>query len=224
MLERSLDAIAPGWGTWSTWRHFDYLLDWVLFGCGHPGTPELPPEPSAGASDRLYQVFDASALILCPSDYLGDVLAESQYGRRQGFFPTPHTVAECLALVDFSADQDHRLERVLDPCVGTGRLLLHASNFSLRLFGADIDATLVKACLVNGYLYAPWLVRPLGWLDGQGDVSEPAGAVDEAIAAAAPQAPFTTAGPDPEAWRFVPIRKRRAGPRSTDLALQGVLF
>ena len=169
-------------------------------------------------------MFDASALILCPSDYLGDVLAESQYGRRQGFFPTPHTVAECLALVNFSADEDHRLERVVDPCVGTGRLLLHASNFSLRLYGADIDATLTRACLVNGYLYAPWLVRPLGWLDGLGEVPEPAEAIDEAIAAAAPQAPFATAEPDTEAWRFVPIRKRRTGPGSTDPALQGVLF
>ena len=91
----------------------------------------------------------------------------------------------------------------------------------LRLFGADIDATLVKACLVNGYLYAPWLVRPLAWLDSAGDTSA---AVDEAIAAAAPQAPFATAEPDPEAWRFVPIRKRRTGPGSNDDPLQGVLF
>jgi hypothetical protein len=52
MLERSLDAIAPGWGSWSTWRHFDYLLDWVLFGCGHPGTPELPPERSGSPTAR----------------------------------------------------------------------------------------------------------------------------------------------------------------------------
>lgn len=61
--------------------------------------------------------------------------------------------------------KDCRRESVCDPCVGTGRMLLHASNHSLRLYGLDIDATLCKATLVNGYLYAPWMVRPLAWLD-----------------------------------------------------------
>jgi hypothetical protein len=39
-------------------------------------------------------------------------------------------------------------------------MLLHASNYSLRLFGVDIDPLLVKTALVNGALYAPWMVRP----------------------------------------------------------------
>ena len=44
-------------------------------------------------------------------------------------------------------------------------MLLHASNHSLRLYGCDIDGTLCKATLVNGYLWVPWMVRPIPWLD-----------------------------------------------------------
>ena len=49
---------------------------------------------------------------------------------------------------------------VMEPCLGTGRMLLHASNYSLRLHGMDIDQTVLTAALVNGALYAPWMVRP----------------------------------------------------------------
>ena len=61
--------------------------------------------------------------------------------------------------------QDMRAETVCDPCVGTGRFLLHASNHSLRLYGCEIDPVLCKATLVNAYFYAPWLARPIPWLD-----------------------------------------------------------
>jgi hypothetical protein len=45
--------------------------------------------------------------------------------------------------------------------VGTGRLLLHASNHSLNLWGQDVDPLVVALCKVNGALYAPWLAFPL---------------------------------------------------------------
>ena len=38
---------------------------------------------------------------------------------------------------------------VNDPCVGSGRLLLHASNISLRLYGQDIDPLAVAMCKIN---------------------------------------------------------------------------
>ena len=61
--------------------------------------------------------------------------------------------------------EDCRAKSVCDPCSGTGRLLLAASNYSMRLYGVDINRTVIKASLINGYLYAPWLVRPLPFLD-----------------------------------------------------------
>ena len=169
MLEASLDCIPQhgSWQTWGGWTYFDYFLSWLLFGFGHKGQSELPVEPSGcvGASNRLYQVFCLDAMLLWPYDYFGDILAQSSYGKRQGFYPTPHTICEFMTRMTMPETGDHRRESVCDPCVGTGRMLLHASNHSLRLYGLDIDETLCKATLVNGYLFMPWLVRPLPALD-----------------------------------------------------------
>ena len=49
---------------------------------------------------------------------------------------------------------------VCDPCVGSGRMLLHASNLSLNLWGQDIDSLAIAMCKINGALYAPWLSFP----------------------------------------------------------------
>jgi hypothetical protein len=57
--------------------------------------------------------------------------------------------------------RDPRALRVSDPAVGSGRMLLHASNCSLSLWGPDLDPLAVALCQVNGALYAPWLSFPL---------------------------------------------------------------
>ena len=169
MLEASLDCIPThgSWRTWGGWGYFDYFLSWLLFGLGHKGQSELPVEPIGcqNASNRLYQVFTLDAMMLWPHDYWGTLLAESSYGKQQGFYPTPHHICEFMAQMTCDDKRDMRAETVCDPCVGTGRMLLHTSNHSLRLYGLDIDATLCKATLVNGYLWMPWLVRPIPWLD-----------------------------------------------------------
>lgn len=169
MLEATLNCIPThsSWRTWSGWSYFDFFLDWMLFGLGHKGQPETPQPPGGcnGASDRLYQVFCLDAMLLWPHDYFGDLLCESSYGKQQGFYPTPHTICDFMVQMACDGKRDVRTETVLDPCVGTGRFLLYASNHSLRLYGMDIDATLCKATLVNGYCYVPWLVRPIPWLD-----------------------------------------------------------
>jgi hypothetical protein len=48
---------------------------------------------------------------------------------------------------------------VNDPCLGSGRMLLCASNYSLKLCGQDINLNITKVAKVNGYLYTPWLVE-----------------------------------------------------------------
>ena len=80
-------------------EYFDYFLSWLLFGLGHKGQSEMPAEPGGchGASDRLYQVFTLDAMLLWPHDYFGTLLAESSYGKSQGFYPTPH---QCLRVHD----------------------------------------------------------------------------------------------------------------------------
>jgi hypothetical protein len=70
----------------------------------------------------------------------------------------------CQMMVEMQmAGEDMRDKTVCDPALGTGRMLLAASNFSYRLYGMDISETVVKACLVNGFALAPWLVRPFSF-------------------------------------------------------------
>jgi hypothetical protein len=168
MLDRSLSAITKygDWRGWNSWAAFDFFMDWLLFGFAHKGQPQLPEEKEEyrGASARLYQVFNLETLLAYPYDYFGDILAENHHGRHLGFFPTPMEVCQLMVQMNMG-DDDARLKSVSDPCVGTGRMLLSASNYSYRLYGSDINPTVIKATLVNGYLYAPWLVRPFAFLE-----------------------------------------------------------
>ena len=45
----------------------------------------------------------------------------------------------------------------MDPCCGTGIMLLYASNHSLNLYGNDISPLLVKMAKINAFIYIPWL-------------------------------------------------------------------
>jgi hypothetical protein len=161
MLEQCLDAVSNqgGWRGWGSFDNFEYFMEWLLFGFGHRGHRKEPKEPSPHASERLYQLFDLGLLLLAPNDYLGDILAENAHGRHLGFFPTPLNVCEMMAMMTMG-DKDLRLEMVCDPCVGTGRMLLAASNYSYQLYGMDINRTVILATLVNGFLFAPWIVAP----------------------------------------------------------------
>jgi hypothetical protein len=60
-----------------------------------------------------------------------------------------------------SEERDQRTFADLDPCVGSGRMLLHLSNVSMNLFGQDIEPLAVAMCKINGALYAPWISYPL---------------------------------------------------------------
>lgn len=77
-------------------------------------------------------------------------------------YPNPSMVK-----MNFEGDEkgrDTRTLSVMDPSVGTGRFLMYASNYSLNLYGQDIDRTCVMATKINAYLYMPWLIRPAPWL------------------------------------------------------------
>ena len=244
MLTACLDAIPQhgqgGWVGWSGPEYFRFLMEWLLHGFGHAGHQERPAEPSSGrgAHERLQRTFDLPLLQNHPYDYWGDLLAQNAYGKRQGFFATPHTIAEFMAQMMFGGSDaesdaegrktDTRRLTVCDPCVGTGRMLLHASNHSLRLYGMDIDPTLCLATLVNGYLFAPWLVRPLPFLDRVQYQPECSGDVSDAMAAQAPPHQAATLADTehdaPEQWRFEPVKKRRSKGSGADEAQQGVLF
>jgi hypothetical protein len=163
LWEHNFDQVAPYWQGWGSREYIEYVLDWLLFGFG--ANAEAPKELTPGSSDRLYQTFDLGPMLLWPYDYLGDIFAEMAIGKHAGFYPTPHSVVKMMVdvlMVD-KTDKDMRLATTCDPCSGTGRMLLFASNHSLCLAGQDVNPLVVKASLVNGFLYAPWMVKPIQW-------------------------------------------------------------
>jgi hypothetical protein len=173
MLDRVLDSIPThgNWRGWGAFSYLDYFLKWLLYGFGHPGYSDLPIEPDGcgGASMRLYQLFDLSYLLMFPYDYFGKILPEivSKKGqRKQGFFPTPMNLSTMMAMMvnNDSTCKFKRVETFLEPCVGTGSLMLCQSNYTLCGIGIDIDRRLLECALVSFYLYAPWFACPIWWM------------------------------------------------------------
>lgn len=147
---------------------FRAIVDWIAFGLA------VDEEPGTVLKDeqlkRLYQTFNVEPLLLEPSDYLGQFLAASKVNKYNttGFYPTPHTICEFMTKMTVEAyeapaddPRDRRVLSIADPCVGTGRFLLHASNYSFNLHGMDIDPVVIKIAKINGALYAPWMTWPL---------------------------------------------------------------
>jgi hypothetical protein len=101
-LENALNSIERygHWQSWGSFRNFDYLLDWMLFGFGYSGQQTEPEPPVEGASERLYQTLDLGPMILAPDDRLGTLLAENNFGKSLGFFPTPMEICQLLTSVN----------------------------------------------------------------------------------------------------------------------------
>jgi len=203
------------WTGWSSFSNINYFLDWLLFGFGF--LHEEPKEPSGckGASMRLYQFFDLAIFQVYPWDYWGDILAEQQHGRHLGFFPTPFPVIQLMVGITFlGGDGDYRAQSFMEPCMGTGRILMLASNYTLNLYGCDINETCVKASLVNGFITAPWMVKGFDFLKKRDD-PEPSPEPDSG-----PQETSATDETE-DAWKGVPIKLKKS---SEIIGEQGCLF
>lgn len=147
--------IAEQHGSWSA---VGELIDWLAFALG---VAREPSRMKDAVQEKLYRAVNLQPILDSPYDYIGTWLAEQKYAQSGGFYPTPHDVVEMMTRMQFEDGADSRSETVCDPCVGTGRFLLHASNYSLRLFGMEINHTILRACLVNMALFVPWAVFPL---------------------------------------------------------------
>jgi DGQHR domain-containing protein len=124
------------------WSDFRTLLDWLCWGLAVGGEE---PRLSDAVNEKLYRRVNVGPLLARPYDYLGEYVAMGKSGgwNPTGFYPTPHNVVELMARMTMAdtgkGGKDPRLMTVCDPCVGSGRMLLHASNHSVCLFGQDID-------------------------------------------------------------------------------------
>lgn len=166
MLQKCIDLLAYRASHWSA---FEALVDWLAWGLA---VSRRTPQLEEASSEALYRSFNFESLILDPHDYLGHLLSErrGKGWNPHAYYPTPHAVCELMAQITFgdgddggsnhSSGEDPRLRLICEPAAGTGRMLLHASNFSYRLYGMDIDPLAVTICLCNGAFYAPWLTFP----------------------------------------------------------------
>lgn len=110
--------------------------------------------------NNYYENFCLEAMMLYPGDYLGDLAAEYLGDNGTDYFPTPHHVVDLMLRITMSDDDKdkNKTKVVCDPCAGSSRMLLYASNYSLCLYSQDISQIMVNVSTVNGFLYMPWMV------------------------------------------------------------------
>jgi len=135
----------------------ELLMEWILWGFGDP-IQEKPPEISDEINKFWYTKFNFGLMMQHPADYMAWMLGEYGHKGGPGWFATPLPV--CQMISDITNNDTKPWQSVMDPCVGTGSMLLPASNKSLNLYGNDISTTMVKAAHINGWLFVPWLVKP----------------------------------------------------------------
>lgn len=103
--------------------------------------------------DRLMKTYDPEKLRSDYYDHLGEMYLDKVVGpsqvQRQGLFLTPMNVAESMAAMTIGETKDK--VNVLDPCVGTGRLLMaaHKQAPNASLFGVDVDLRALRIAFTN---------------------------------------------------------------------------
>lgn len=148
-----------GRGHSNAWMSF---VEWLLWGFGANVQEEFPARVSEEISWHWYQHFNMGLMLKYPCDYMAwgscHVQDMTRSHKGNGYFPTPGHVVQMMAEMQMT-DAD-KCSKVCDPCMGTGIMLLYASNYSLRLYGQDIALDMVKMATVNAFLYVPWLACP----------------------------------------------------------------
>ncbi len=124
------------------------------------------PDISEEIDDFWYRTFNMGLFYKEPADHWGMIAMESMgKSNGHGFFPTPASVVKMMTQMTFAGQSVEKQKRasMMDPCCGTGIMLLYASNHSLNLYGNDISPLLVKMAKINAFIYIPWLAcRPKG--------------------------------------------------------------
>ncbi len=155
MLTMLVDRISTGS------RHYaiSYLIEWLAYGFGL--SEDMPNARNVvdGANAILYKSFLLPLLLAEPYDHLGHLLIEIGHGQKSNaFYPTPMHITELMTMITMQGAKPWH--SAYDPCVGTGRTLLSASNMCLHLAGQDIDSMVIMCTKINMMLYAPWGIAP----------------------------------------------------------------
>jgi hypothetical protein len=190
-------SILEGYDSWDVFKALVQWIGWAL------STRRRPPDlfadmrrnersaRRAGVEERIekmnafvYQNLKLDDWLITPDDHLGNFLAE-QKGKGwnpHAFYPTPMEVCQVMAQLTYGEHgktHDLRGQSACDPCIGTGRTMLVAADYSMRVAGQDIDGLAIAICYINGALYAPWITFPLPDRIFKGWVSRPWEEVEE---------------------------------------------
>jgi len=150
------------------------LVHWLLHGFGVPDMQRHIDAIPEEIRNAWYERLNIAYLMTLPIDWSATILqnvprwmgrGQAKWAKSTAFYSTPMNVCIMMTQMSFmpasdEADQpiDFRTKTVCDPFCGTGSMLLPASNYSLRLFGMDIVQDLVYCTMLNGFLFAPWMV------------------------------------------------------------------
>lgn len=187
---KSLDR-ACSWLSQESSHALPLVTEWLAWGLAVADEPAHGLTPKI--AEHLYRELSLDGWIERPADYLGLLFSEwGSKGARaaSGFYPTPQDLVRVMAQLTGGTAETDPWTATHDPCVGTGRMLLEASNWSLRLCGQDINRLCVLATLINGAVYAPWLSFPLPDLPGPAHE----GAETEPVAEPRPEAQVAVQG------------------------------
>jgi len=134
------------------------FVDWLLWGFNYKGVSF--PYIDEKTDDYWYRTFNLGLFYTEPGDYMAELAQNNYVGSGSGFFSTPMSVVEMMVKMTMGDEPRpyHKAKSVLDPCCGTGGMLLYASNYSLNLYGSDINPLLCKMAMVNAFIYVPWMV------------------------------------------------------------------
>ncbi len=202
-LEKLLNgciAALEGYDSWDVFKALVQWIGWALSTRRRP--PDLFSDIQRNASREtaarqkrsldsiermnayLYQNLKLDEWLITPDDHLGNFLAE-QKGKGwnpHAFYPTPMEVCKLMAALahgELGKSHDLRGLTACDPCIGTGRTMLCAADYSMRIAGQDIDGLAIAICYINGALYAPWIAFPLPERLFDGWVSRPWEEIEE---------------------------------------------
>lgn len=171
------------------------FIDWFLWALGDPQITDRPRLDS-GEERFFYENFDLAVLMANPTDYFSSFASdEMRQSGLAGYFPTPLNI--CILMTQMQMGVTNGVcpannKTVMDPCVGAGAMLLPASNYSLRLYGSDINLTMIKLTRLHMWLFAPWGITG----DGDIDWNEETTALPEPIALPEPVSQAAPAAKD----------------------------
>ena len=109
--------------------------------------------------EKLIETYDIKAVQSDRYDHLGDLYLENVIGeyeaKERKLYFTPHSVAKGLAKMTLEGNTKEN-PKVLDPAVGSGRLLMAAYEYcpSARLYGVDNSLPLIRTAFTNAAIHS----------------------------------------------------------------------